>query len=122
MFRALYFLLVTAMIVMPATASAEASCTGEATHVTRSIEERSEKGSNRAVLCPEFVGLGTMEERARRLVSELFERVAGMFDWTELAVLPDSGYQRCNCGENVVQSFRAAGVRLLTFGTAPPEA
>jgi hypothetical protein len=120
MIRALLAFLFSAIFAMPVTASASVPSQRDAGAVTtRSMSERSGDHGSDSVLCPGTIGLISTEDRVHRSMSELLERLAASIAISEIRT-QSAGETTGSPGDDVVQCFRAAGVRLLFFGTAPP--
>jgi hypothetical protein len=117
MLRSLVLFLITVLLFAPSTAAALTTCAPD-DQVVWTMTERDGRAGNDALLCPELVELNLTDDRVRRMLSEysqLCTEAPPAADVREPASRSTSG----SC-DDVVQCFRVAGVRLLTFGTAPP--
>lgn len=117
MLRSLLLILMSALLFMPSTAAAVDS-RAQDSEVEWTMHERMGHGGSNTLLCPELVELKLTDERVRRLLEEFIDTDNGLAFIGDAP--PSVSRSRCGSCDDVVQCFRVAGVRLLTFGTAPP--
>jgi hypothetical protein len=111
-------LLLLSMLLFAPSSAAALDCSDQGRRTEWEMEERLGRGGSDSLLCPEVIELTIADERVRRLLEEFLDTDSG-FDCIGDAPARASR-SRCGSCDDVVQCFRVAGVRLLTFGTAPP--